>query len=169
MLISWECHLNIAQMNAIGHHWWYVIIGSGNGLVPDGTKPLPAPMLFKFNVAIWCHQGWWVEPYGYDADNLPWCVTWYYKGSDEVGIITSSLPLTLAMLLDFVGSHYWLSNIIRSKAMMPTHWLLRVLEENLCIVTYWCHIVTQIWFNINPDNGLLPDGSRQPSDKPAKW
>ena len=33
-------------------HWWlpmtteiWVNIGSGNGLVPDGTKPLPEPML----------------------------------------------------------------------------------------------------------------------------
>ena len=27
---------------------WLVNIGSGNGLVPDGTKPLPEPMLTKF-------------------------------------------------------------------------------------------------------------------------
>ena len=28
-------------------------IGSWNGLVPDGTKPLPEPMLTKFYEAIW--------------------------------------------------------------------------------------------------------------------
>ena len=28
-------------------------IGSGNGLVPSGNKPLPEPMLTQFSVAIW--------------------------------------------------------------------------------------------------------------------
>ena len=32
-----------------------VNIGSGNGLVPSGTKPLPEPMSIKFYVS-WCHQ-----------------------------------------------------------------------------------------------------------------
>ena len=35
--------------------WWLVNIGSGNGLVPSGNKPLPEPMLTKYNDAIW-HQ-----------------------------------------------------------------------------------------------------------------
>ena len=32
-----------------------VNIGSGNGLVPSGSKPLPEPVLTQFSVAIW-HQ-----------------------------------------------------------------------------------------------------------------
>ena len=32
-----------------------VNIGSGNGLVPSGNKPLPEPMLTQIAVAIWCH------------------------------------------------------------------------------------------------------------------
>ena len=32
-------------MNVTGPHWWSVNIGSGNGLVPSGNKPLPEPML----------------------------------------------------------------------------------------------------------------------------
>ena len=32
-----------------------VIIGSGNGLVPPGNKPLPDPILTKFYDAIWHH------------------------------------------------------------------------------------------------------------------
>ena len=32
-------------MNVTGLHWWSVNIGSGNGLVPSGSKPLPEPML----------------------------------------------------------------------------------------------------------------------------
>ena len=30
-------------------------IGSGNGLLPDGTKPLPEPMLTQIYVAKWRH------------------------------------------------------------------------------------------------------------------
>ena len=34
-------------MNAMESHWWLVNIGSGNGGVTYGTKPLPEPMLTK--------------------------------------------------------------------------------------------------------------------------
>ena len=30
-------------------------IGSGNGLVPSGNKPLPETMLTQIYVTIWCH------------------------------------------------------------------------------------------------------------------
>ena len=32
-----------------------VNIGSGNGLVPSGNKPLPEPVLTKISNAIWRH------------------------------------------------------------------------------------------------------------------
>ena len=32
-------------VSATGPYWWAVSIGSGNGLVPSGNKPLPDPML----------------------------------------------------------------------------------------------------------------------------
>ena len=47
----WNC----PQVNATGLHWWYVNIGSGNGLVPSGNKPLPEPMLIQIFVAILRH------------------------------------------------------------------------------------------------------------------
>ena len=34
---------------------WSVNIGSGNGLVLSGNKPLLEPMLTQISVAIWCH------------------------------------------------------------------------------------------------------------------
>ena len=39
-------------------HWIWLTsnIGSGNGLVPSGTKPLPESMLTQIHVTIWCHQ-----------------------------------------------------------------------------------------------------------------
>ena len=44
-----------SQMNATEPHWWKINIGSGNGLVPSGNKPLPEPMLTQIYVAIWLH------------------------------------------------------------------------------------------------------------------
>ena len=36
-----------AQMNVTKLCWWLVSIGSGNGLVLLGTKPVPEPVLTK--------------------------------------------------------------------------------------------------------------------------
>ena len=47
----WSC----PNMNVTGLHWWSVNIGSGNGLVLSGNKPLPEPMLTQISVVIWCH------------------------------------------------------------------------------------------------------------------
>ena len=43
------------RVNITRHCWWLVCIGSGNGLVPTGNKPLPEPMLTQNYVAIWRH------------------------------------------------------------------------------------------------------------------
>ena len=47
---------NFLQVILFGPHWWQVNIGSGNGLVPSGNKPLPEPMLTQIYVTIWLHQ-----------------------------------------------------------------------------------------------------------------
>ena len=42
--------------------WWLVNIGSGNGLVPSGNKPLPEPMLTKIFVVTrsqWVNEPTW--------------------------------------------------------------------------------------------------------------
>ena len=46
-----------SQLNTTEPYWWQVNIGSGNGLVPSGNKPLPAPMLSQtmLQFAV-CHQ-----------------------------------------------------------------------------------------------------------------
>ena len=53
----WFRHLlwNCLNMNVTGLHWWSVNIGSGNGLVPSGNKPLPEPRSTQFSVAMWRH------------------------------------------------------------------------------------------------------------------
>ena len=40
-------------MIVTGLYWWSDNIGSGNGLVPSGNKPLPEPRLTQFSVAMW--------------------------------------------------------------------------------------------------------------------
>ena len=47
--------LNCYQLNAATPHWSLINIGSGNGLVPSGNKPLPDPILTLIPVAIWRH------------------------------------------------------------------------------------------------------------------
>ena len=53
----WNCY----QVNATTLHWSSVKIGS---LLPDGTKPLPEPMLTQIYVTIWRHSA-------------PMCQLWY--------------------------------------------------------------------------------------------
>ena len=51
---GFSCEITLVWMS-LGLHWWSVNIGSGNGLVPSGNKPLPEPMLTQISVAIWHH------------------------------------------------------------------------------------------------------------------
>ena len=53
LLSWWACSCEI--VNALEHLWWEVNFGSGNGLVPCGTKPLTEPMLTQICVTIWHH------------------------------------------------------------------------------------------------------------------
>ena len=48
----WNCY----QVSATRPHWSLINIGSGNGLVSSGNKPLPEPILTQIYVAIWCDQ-----------------------------------------------------------------------------------------------------------------
>ena len=55
-----HCNGNGPQGYAIGLYW-QVNIGSGNGLVPSGTKPLPYPMLTKTHAAWGFTWPQWVK------------------------------------------------------------------------------------------------------------
>ena len=48
-------------MNATGLYWWLVNIGSGNGLVPSGTLPLPEPVLAQFLSPYGVARPQWVK------------------------------------------------------------------------------------------------------------
>ena len=67
----WDC----PQNNVIGHNWWWVNIGSGNGLLSSGNKSLPEPILTEFYGAIWRH---WDTP----SKNAHWSTSlhiyWYF-------------------------------------------------------------------------------------------
>ena len=47
--LLWNC----PQTNVTEPYWWLVNIGSGNGLVQSGNKPLPEPMLTQISLTIW--------------------------------------------------------------------------------------------------------------------
>ena len=49
----------LAKLLSVDSHWTSLIkvsVGSGNGLVPSGNKPLPEPMLTQIYVTIWHHS-----------------------------------------------------------------------------------------------------------------
>ena len=46
-----SCEIVLKWMS-LGLHWWSVNIGSGNGLMPSGNKPLPEPMLTQISVEM---------------------------------------------------------------------------------------------------------------------
>ena len=53
------CEIALIWMSLDFTDSFTVNIGSGNGLVPSGNKPLPEPMLTQISdsdLAIWCHQ-----------------------------------------------------------------------------------------------------------------
>ena len=52
-------------MNATEPYWWQVNIGSGNGLVPSGNKPLPKPVLTKISSS------------GYKGLKYLWIILWW--------------------------------------------------------------------------------------------
>ena len=54
--ILWISSKNCPQVNSTKPHWWLVNTGSGKGLVPSGTKPLPEPVLTQLHVSIWHRQ-----------------------------------------------------------------------------------------------------------------
>ena len=59
---------HFSQANATNPHKWQVNIGSDNGLVPSGNKPLPEPMLTCIYDAMWCHQATMIwKPENYHA------------------------------------------------------------------------------------------------------
>ena len=55
ILISWVFPEKLLSCQCHRTHWWWVNIGSGNGLVPSGNKPLPEPMLTHIYVTVWRH------------------------------------------------------------------------------------------------------------------
>ena len=44
---------NCLYLNIFEPNWWSTNIGSGNGLVPLGNKPLPDPVLTQICVTTW--------------------------------------------------------------------------------------------------------------------
>ena len=53
--ISWGLLVILLTGECYRTPLWWINIGSGNGLVPSGSKPLPVPILTKINATIWRH------------------------------------------------------------------------------------------------------------------
>ena len=55
------CCEKSSELNATEPYCWKVSIGSGNGLVPSGNRPLSEPMLIQIYITIWCHKPQWID------------------------------------------------------------------------------------------------------------
>ena len=64
----WNC----LQVNVTGPPWWLVNIGSDNGLVPSGIKPLFQPMLTKSYDKFYMTYTSFSEPYFFFYCNFWW-------------------------------------------------------------------------------------------------
>ena len=53
--------------HAIENIWWYANIGSDNGLVPSGNKPLLKPLLTQIYIIICITRQQWVKINGYQV------------------------------------------------------------------------------------------------------
>ena len=67
------CEITLTQVNATIPGWLLVDIGSDNGLMSSGNKPLPEPMLIQIRVAIWHREA----TIGRDKTALVRVVAWH--------------------------------------------------------------------------------------------
>ena len=99
-----KCHeyflWNCSQVNATEHFWWWFNIGSGDGLVPSGKKPLPEPMLIQIYVAVSVTKPQWVngnvQRPRHPVSSIFTC--WHVAFSSSSSVVFSAwrLPLSLS-------------------------------------------------------------------------
>ena len=93
----------ILRWNVTRSHWWVVSIGSGNGLLPLGNKPLPEPMMTQICVTIWYHLA--------TMSQLPF---WHWS--------VWKCQRTSQMVYDFI-MQIWSNCICSRKSIMTMVWL----------------------------------------------
>ena len=100
-LVSSDLLMIMPPDESHGTYWWWVNIGSGNGSVPSGNKPLPDPMLIQIFNTIWHHEAtislWW--------NNISFTLSCEGQG-DSAMIFTC----------DFVTreNHCWIASLVRN-------------------------------------------------------
>ena len=108
-------------MNVTGLHWWPVNIGSGNGLLPSGNKPLPEPMVTQIFVArkgmsfVYLHHSIVVSCSIYDFGVIRYLIYLAYF-------------LFFSYLIVYINSHsdYTLQNcyFVMGMRLVTTSWFL---------------------------------------------
>ena len=119
-------------MNATIPRWSLVNIGSGNGLVPSGNKPLPEPTLTWFYDLSHSHHrapiSCYLMLYSWDGSfkailsaNTSLCTQSHLRfPSDLIGHLISLMSNKIAMQHDWVCRHQcacWWPSIIKCKAI----------------------------------------------------
>ena len=93
----------IVLMNVTELLWWYVKIGSGNGLLLSGYKPLLEPDLSPYGTTT----PQWVKPINH-VKVYPLCkpIQWIGMNKSLFSMMGISWTLTLSMLSHSMGTKY---------------------------------------------------------------
>ena len=152
-------------------HWWWVSIGSGSGLVPNGTKPLHGPMLTKSHVPYDLTRPQWVNSLAIANDwlklGLSDISTFDKKNIASFGcgrsvhhivicLLTGGLTYIMVWPTLWFDLHYGLTYIMGCRKLLfdlhygltyimawPTLWL--DLHYGLTYITVWL----TLWFDLH--------------------
>ena len=121
-------------MNVTGHHWWQVNIGSGNGLVPSGNKPLPEQMLTQIHGVT---RPQWVNARLWQLQCISSGVTVFFHyivSMSAVGLLVCGIIWTIYYICDCM---YVMIISINASCILITS-----------VFCYWIHSLCKIlqWF-----------------------
>ena len=99
--LKFSSESGLIKRSATNTHWWWVNTGSGNGLVPSDTKPLPEPMMTQIFVTIWHHYATSYKPIRqlFGAASIPLflaCILCLYmvrQGQPQSAVLCLQFPL----------------------------------------------------------------------------
>ena len=140
-------------MHVTGLKWWKVNIGSGNGLVPSGNKPLPEPVLTQIYVTTWRCGSNCVTHCGLEISQ-----NFIIFVSSNVLVLNTDLLSTVPWRIKFSSHWNKRSDFYSTKCIWK------------CCQQIFSHFVNSlgpsdaIWWHrsgqLGSGNGLLPDGTK---------
>ena len=121
------------------HIWYSINIGSGNGLVPSGNKPLPEPMLTQIFIAICITRPQWVN----DQVEVLYLPSFLFE---TVSPHTQPFPV-LSKTCSIVISAGFCPESVVDALWMQVCWLWYKLLIPVCHRRLWWVVLRMSWIN----------------------